>query len=304
MLAQEPIRQAQGCRGDPRRGGKTLPGVFRTEGQALNFIRANVVTEKHAVCGRSVSLERSARARYEMKRIDHQQAYSLDSPAIRTNSAESSPAGCVAAKPDIIITSAARTCSLRSRGRVARNLQAGGRTGRRLIGSWRWQCITSPAPISAATGSGSRAAMNRSRDSRLIAKRAELARIVIESGARTSINTGPIWYTYPTRFGYFAPTLIQRLSRRGAATHGRNISGAMNCRGSAWDTLRLAADEPLTAEEITIRIMTAQRARRAGRSPSRCYSRASRCRFEATASSTGRRTVREGNRGDVETITE
>lgn len=59
------------------RGGNTLPAVFRTEGQALNFIRSRITK------GTVVSADESAswndlHARFEMKRINHEEAYSLD----------------------------------------------------------------------------------------------------------------------------------------------------------------------------------------------------------------------------------
>ena len=68
------------------RGGETLPGVFKTEGQALSWIKSRVVkgTVLHAD---EASVWNDLHARYEMKRIDHQQAYSLDGAC--TNWAES-----------------------------------------------------------------------------------------------------------------------------------------------------------------------------------------------------------------------
>jgi hypothetical protein len=59
------------------RNGDTLPAVFRTEGQALNFIRSRIAK------GTVVNADNSANwnelhSRFEMKRINHEQAYSLD----------------------------------------------------------------------------------------------------------------------------------------------------------------------------------------------------------------------------------
>jgi hypothetical protein len=59
------------------RDGNTLPAVFRTEGQALNFIRSRIAK------GTIVNADESANwndlhARFEMKRINHEQAYSQD----------------------------------------------------------------------------------------------------------------------------------------------------------------------------------------------------------------------------------
>ena len=68
------------------RGGETLPGVFRSEAHALTWVRHRVVkgTVLHAD---EASSWNELHARYEMKRIDHQQAYSLDGAS--TNWAES-----------------------------------------------------------------------------------------------------------------------------------------------------------------------------------------------------------------------
>jgi hypothetical protein len=50
------------------RGGETLPGVFKTEGQALSWVRSRVVkgTVLHAD---EASIWNDLHARYEMKRI-------------------------------------------------------------------------------------------------------------------------------------------------------------------------------------------------------------------------------------------
>ena len=68
------------------RGGETLPGVFKSESAALAWIKHRVVkgTVLHADEAASWN---DLHARYEMKRIDHQQAYSLDGAC--TNWAES-----------------------------------------------------------------------------------------------------------------------------------------------------------------------------------------------------------------------
>ncbi|MGO9399110.1 MAG: IS1595 family transposase [Xanthobacteraceae bacterium] len=59
------------------RDGNTLPAVFRTEGQALNFIRSRIAK------GTLVNADESPNwnelhSRFEMKRINHEEAYSLD----------------------------------------------------------------------------------------------------------------------------------------------------------------------------------------------------------------------------------
>jgi hypothetical protein len=68
------------------RGGETLPGVFKAEGQAVSWIKSRVAkgTVLHADEAPSWN---DLHARFEMKRIDHQQAYSLNGAS--TNQAES-----------------------------------------------------------------------------------------------------------------------------------------------------------------------------------------------------------------------
>lgn len=68
------------------KGGETLPGVFRSESAAVKWIKDKVVkgTVLHADEAPSWN---DLHSRFEMKRIDHQQAYSLDGAC--TNQAES-----------------------------------------------------------------------------------------------------------------------------------------------------------------------------------------------------------------------
>lgn len=68
------------------KGGETLPAVFKTEGQALNWIKSKV--EKGTILhADEASVWNDLHARFEMKRINHEQAYSLDGAC--TNQAES-----------------------------------------------------------------------------------------------------------------------------------------------------------------------------------------------------------------------
>jgi transposase-like protein len=67
------------------RDGNTLPAVFRTEGAALSWVRSRIAK------GTVVNADESANwndlhSRYEMKRINHQEAYSQDGAC--TNMAE------------------------------------------------------------------------------------------------------------------------------------------------------------------------------------------------------------------------
>lgn len=59
------------------RDGNSVPAVFRTEGQALNWIKSRIAK------GTVVNADESPNwnelhSRYEMKRINHEEAYSLD----------------------------------------------------------------------------------------------------------------------------------------------------------------------------------------------------------------------------------
>ena len=63
------------------RGGETLPGVFSSEGAALSWVRHRV--EKGTVLHADESSAwNDLHARFEMKRIDHQTAYSLNGASI------------------------------------------------------------------------------------------------------------------------------------------------------------------------------------------------------------------------------
>ena len=87
------------------RNGNSLPGVFPSEAAALSFIRSRVEkgTTLHADEAGSWN---DLHSRFEMHRINHQEAYSTDESC--TNWAESFLAGCVAAKLATIIISPAR----------------------------------------------------------------------------------------------------------------------------------------------------------------------------------------------------
>ena len=70
------------------RGGKTLPGVFRTEADALNFIRRSVPANTTLYADEAAGWN-ALHARYELHRINHQESYSLrDEAQTHTNNAE------------------------------------------------------------------------------------------------------------------------------------------------------------------------------------------------------------------------
>jgi transposase-like protein len=71
------------------RGGKTLPGVFRSEAEALSFIRARIAPKTTLYADEAASWN-DLHARFELHRINHQDAYSLGGEFdINTNQAES-----------------------------------------------------------------------------------------------------------------------------------------------------------------------------------------------------------------------
>ena len=59
------------------RNGRLLPAVFRSEGQALSFIRSRIAKGTIINADESGSWD-ALHAQYEMKRINHEEAYSLD----------------------------------------------------------------------------------------------------------------------------------------------------------------------------------------------------------------------------------
>jgi transposase-like protein len=59
------------------RNGRSLPAVFRTEGQALSFIRSRIAKGTIVNADEGSSWD-ALHAQYEMKRINHQEAYSQD----------------------------------------------------------------------------------------------------------------------------------------------------------------------------------------------------------------------------------
>ena len=59
------------------RDGNSVPAVFRTEGAALSWIKTRIAPGTTVNADEAPVMERSARP-FEMKRINHQEAYSLD----------------------------------------------------------------------------------------------------------------------------------------------------------------------------------------------------------------------------------
>ena len=71
------------------RGGNTLPGVFRSEVDALNFIRRQV-PQGTTLYGDSAGPWNEIHSRYTLHRVNHEEAYSLGGyDEINTNAAES-----------------------------------------------------------------------------------------------------------------------------------------------------------------------------------------------------------------------
>ena len=67
------------------RGGNTLPAVFRTEGQALSFIKSRIA-KGTVVNADEAGSWNDLHGRFEMRRINHEEAYSADGAC--TNMAE------------------------------------------------------------------------------------------------------------------------------------------------------------------------------------------------------------------------
>ncbi|MGA3304007.1 MAG: IS1595 family transposase [Methylovirgula sp.] len=67
------------------RNGNSLPAVFRTEGAALSFIKSRIAKGTIVNADEAASWD-ALHAHYEMKRINHQEAYSMDGAC--TNMAE------------------------------------------------------------------------------------------------------------------------------------------------------------------------------------------------------------------------
>lgn len=68
--------------------GKTLPGVFRNEADALTFIRQNLAPETTLYADEAAAWN-ALHARYELHRINHQESYSLkDEAQTHTNNVE------------------------------------------------------------------------------------------------------------------------------------------------------------------------------------------------------------------------
>jgi ISXO2-like transposase domain len=71
------------------RGGKTPPGVFRGEAEALHFVRARIAPQT-AVYADEAAAWNDLHARFTLHRINHEEAYSLGGEdEINTNAAES-----------------------------------------------------------------------------------------------------------------------------------------------------------------------------------------------------------------------
>lgn len=99
------------------RNGNSLPAMFRTEGQALSFIRSRVAKGTTLNADEARTWD-DLHARYEMKRINHEEAYTLDSAS--TNWPRNTLAACAVPRLDTIITLPVIT-ALRARGVMGEN---------------------------------------------------------------------------------------------------------------------------------------------------------------------------------------
>ena len=89
------------------RNGRSLPAVFRTEGQALSFIRSRIAKGTIINADEGSSWD-ALHATYEMKRVNHEEAYSLT--ALARIGQRNFSAGCAAPNRAIIIISPGHIC--------------------------------------------------------------------------------------------------------------------------------------------------------------------------------------------------
>ncbi len=87
-------------------GGDTLPAVFQSEAAAVGFIRAHVKPGTVVNADEASSWD-ALGTKFELKRINHQEAYSLDS--LHDIGRKNTSRACVVARSATTTTSAART---------------------------------------------------------------------------------------------------------------------------------------------------------------------------------------------------
>src|SRR4051794_22088603 len=86
---RQPIATAKRFRSIRKRGGNTLSGVFRSEVEALNFIRRQV-PQGTTLYGDAAGPWNELYSRYTLHRVNHDESYSLGGEhEINTNQAES-----------------------------------------------------------------------------------------------------------------------------------------------------------------------------------------------------------------------
>ena len=133
-------------------GGETLPAVFRSEGAALRLdqvprAKGTVVNADEAGSWNDLH------DRFEMKRINHQEAYSARRRLHELGGGIIS-AACVVARSAITIISPARICSGTLKRRHGAKITAACPMASKCTASWVWRCIAAESWISAAIGSG------------------------------------------------------------------------------------------------------------------------------------------------------
>jgi transposase-like protein len=138
------------------RNGGTLPGVFRTEADALSFISRSVPANTELYADEAGSWN-ELHARYTLHRITiRKPIHSADPTKSTRTKLRAFSAACAGPKSGTITIWPARTSSASHKRRHGARIIGGSQTGRRLIASSRSPCGTSRASISAATGSGAR----------------------------------------------------------------------------------------------------------------------------------------------------
>ena len=236
------------------RGGNARTWIVDSEADAVPVIR------KHVASGTTVHADESAawdilHASFAMKRVNHSVEYMAEDGAC-TNQAESYFSRLRRAEMGIHHHISGRHLGAYS------NEMAWRENNRRRSNGDHWNLITAAALAHPEVGDvgwllAPEGSMTDHIVSRLTTKRAELARLITElereldqyradlthiDGALRVLSADLDPETIPAR---------RRYARR--QYFGRNELSRL-----CLDTLRLAAGEPLTAEEITIRIMNAK----------------------------------------------
>lgn len=133
------------------RNGRSLAAVFRSESAALSWIKSKVARGTILNADEAAGWDK-LNARFEMRRINHEEAYS-DGEAC-TNGRSPISAGCTVAKWAISTMSAARIFSGTLRKQAGVKMRGASITAHNCVASRNWRYIAAHQWISAGTISG------------------------------------------------------------------------------------------------------------------------------------------------------